>query len=110
MYTMMYTIRVAPTENEAMSRMIRKQIYLEPTQERLLKQCAQECGVSEAELIRRCLATVEQQASPLSLDPQAWTDELAFLHHRLETVPSRQDKRGWTREDLYAERLERVFP
>jgi hypothetical protein len=93
-----------------MSRMIRKQIYLEPTQERLLKQRAQELGVSEAELIRRCLDTVGQQTVPLPSDPQAWTDEIAFLQHRVQTVPSRNTCRGWTREELYAERLERVFP
>ena len=47
-----------------MSRMIRKQIYLEPSQEHLLKQRANELGVSEAELIRRCLATIARGRSP----------------------------------------------
>ena len=36
-----------------MSRMIRKNIYLEPDQARLLRQRAKALGVSEAELIRR---------------------------------------------------------
>jgi hypothetical protein len=93
-----------------MSRMIRKQIYLEPTQECLLKQRARELGMSEAELIRRCLDTVRPHAGPLPLDAQAWADELAFLQHRVQTVPSRSERRGWTREEVYAERLERVFP
>ena len=93
-----------------MSRMIRKQIYLEPSQEHLLKQRANELGVSEAELIRRCLATMGPQTVPLPLEPQAWADELAFLQRRAETVPSRTAHRAWTREALYAERLERVLP
>ena len=93
-----------------MSRMIRKQIYLDLSQDRLLKHRAQELGVSEAELIRRCLNAIGPQAGALPLDPQAWADELAFLQHRAETVPSRNERRGWTREELYAERLERVLP
>ena len=93
-----------------MSRMIRKNIYLEPDQERLLKQRAEALGVSEAELIRRCLDTTALQAPALPLDPQAWADELAFLRQRCKTVPSRTGHRTWTREELYAERLERVLP
>jgi hypothetical protein len=94
----------------SMSRMIRKQIYLELAQDRLLKQRAEALGVSEAEFIRRCLGTAALQAIPLFLDPQAWADELAFLRQRCETVPSRTERRTWTREELYAERLERVLP
>jgi hypothetical protein len=93
-----------------MSRMIRKQIYLEPAQDALLKQRARELGMSAAALIRRCLDTVGPQAVPLPLDRRAWDDELAFLQHRAQTVPGRAERRDWTREDLYAERLERVFP
>jgi hypothetical protein len=92
------------------SRMIRKQIYLELSQDRMLKQRAQELGVSEAELIRRCLNAIGPQAGELPLDPQAWADELAFLQQRAQTVPSRNESRGWTREELYAERLDRVLP
>lgn len=39
---------------------MRKQIYIEPEQENLLKQLAQQAGLSEAELIRRAL---EQQSA-----------------------------------------------
>lgn len=90
--------------------MIRKQIYLEPSQDAALKQRAQELDVSEAELIRRCLDMVSQQGVPLAWDPHAWADEVAFLQHRTQTVPSRTEGRGWTREELYAERCERVLP
>ena len=87
-----------------MSHMIRKQIYLEAAQDALLKQRAQELGVSEAALIRHCLESLEQPNLPR--DRQAWEDERAFLQRRLQTVPSQGGprKRTWTREELYADR------
>jgi len=87
-----------------MSHMIRKQIYLEAAQDALLKQRAQELGVSEAALIRRCLESLEQPVLPL--ERQAWENERAFLQRRLQTVPSQGGprKRTWTREELYADR------
>jgi hypothetical protein len=87
-----------------------KHISLDPAQEAVLKRRARELGVSEAELMRRCLDAVGQQEVPRPLDPQAWADELAFLRHRVARVPSRPARRSWTREALYAERLERVLP
>jgi hypothetical protein len=82
--------------------MIRKQIYLEAAQERLLKERAEALGISEAALIRQCLDTTALQAPALPLEPQAWADELAFLRQRCKTVPSRTGHRTWTREELYA--------
>lgn len=92
-----------------MSRMIRKQIYIDPAQEALLKQRAQELGVSEAELIRRCLDDIERQAIGISVDHRAWEEELAFMQARAQAIPSRQGRRQWTREELYAERTDRVL-
>jgi len=92
-----------------MSRMIRKQIYLDPEQGSRLKQRAQELGVSEAELIRRCLNDLERQAIASSMDQQAWEEKLAFMQARAQAVPSRQGHRQWTREELYAERTDRVL-
>ena len=92
-----------------MSRMIRKQIYLDPAQDALLKQRARELGVSEAELIRRCLDAMARQAVTIAVDQRAWDEELAFLQTRAHTVPSRQGQRTWTREELYAERIDRVL-
>src|SRR5262249_27449160 len=93
----------------SISRMIRKQIYLEPGQEHLLKQRANELGVSEAELIRRCLATMGPQTVPLPLEPQAWADELAFRRRGPDPAPSRPARGAWTREALYADGLGRFF-
>ena len=86
-----------------MSHMIRKQIYLEAAQDALLKQRAQELGVSEAALIRHCLESLGQPVLPR--DRQAWEEERAFLQRRLQTEPSPGGprKRTWTREELYAD-------
>ena len=92
-----------------MTRMIRKQIHIDPEQDALLKQRAQELGVSEAELIRRCLDDIERQAIAISVDQRAWEEELAFMQARAQSVPSRQGHRKWTREELYAERCDRIL-
>jgi hypothetical protein len=89
--------------------MIRKQIYLDPQQDALLKQRAQELGVSEVELIRRCLDGLERQAVAHAMDQRAWDEELAFMQARAQTIPSRQGHRQWTREELYAERTDRLL-
>jgi hypothetical protein len=70
--------------------MVRKQIYLEAAQDRLLKRLAAEAGVSEAEVIRQAVArhAARIQAS-IAEGPVAGT-------------------RTWTREDLYAHRLGRL--
>lgn len=39
-----------------MARMVRKQVYIEPRHEQLLKRRAREWGVSEGEIIRRGLS------------------------------------------------------
>jgi hypothetical protein len=92
-----------------MSRMIRKQIYIDADKEALLKQRARELGVSEAELIRRCLNDLERQAAAIAVDRRAWEEELAFMQARSQTVPGRQGHRQWTREELYAERTDRIL-
>ncbi len=93
-----------------MSRMIRKQIYIEPMQDALLKRRARELGMSEAELIRRCLDELERQVVTTPMDRQAWQDELSFIQRRAQAVTGHRERRSWTREELYAERIERVFP
>ncbi len=89
-----------------MSRMVRKQIYIEPEQEELLKRRAKELGVSEAELIRRGLDQAGRVPATLTLDRGAWQNELAFIHKRAR-IKALGRQRGWTREELYEERLQR---
>jgi CO/xanthine dehydrogenase Mo-binding subunit len=89
--------------------MIRKQIYIDPAQDVLLKQRARALGVSEAELIRRCLTDIGRSAVDIPVDWRAWEDELAFIQERAQSQPAREGRRGWTREELYEERVTRLL-
>jgi hypothetical protein len=85
-----------------MGRMVRKQIYIGREQDELLKQRAQELGVSEAELVRRGIEHV-LESGPEEERKRAWEDALAFMKERAKLkVP--QTPRTWTRDELYDER------
>ncbi len=89
-----------------MAKMIRKQVYIEPEQEEMLKRRSRELGVSEAELIRR---GIEEVARPRVsfFDPKLLEEALEFMKARAKIeVP--QTGRTWTRDELYEERLERL--
>lgn len=88
-----------------MPRMIRKQIYLAPEQDAILKQRARILGVSEAEVIRRVL---EQKAfSPGHMrDLQAWERERAYIEDRMASAPV-GERRKFDRDAAYEERLNR---
>lgn len=89
-----------------MTRMVRKQVYIEPRQEEFLKRRAREIGVSEAKLIRRGIDQVASAGGALPPDLQAWEEAKAFIaQHRRMEVP--QTGRDWTRDELYEERLQR---
>jgi hypothetical protein len=88
-------------------KMVRKQIYIEPEQEELLKRKAKTLGLSEAELIRHAIANFASVGLSLPRDRQAWERELAFIEERARCLPDLGGKRTWTREQLYEERLER---
>lgn len=84
--------------------MIRKQLYLEPRQERLLKRLARERGTSEAEIVREALDKLAE-SPPLSRE-EIWAQEVAFMRSRL-SPPGPPRPRDWKREDAYAERMNR---
>ena len=93
-----------------MARMVRKQVYIEPRQEKLLKQRAKELHVSEAELIRRGIDRVVKDAPTTESNKDARREAIKRLFEFIEThrkfdVP--QTGRSWTREELYEERFER---
>lgn len=90
-----------------MARMVRKQVYIEPEQDRLLKRRAKELGVTESDLIRRGIDQADRTHAGLPLDRAAWEAELTFLRKRARTKELGRT-RGWTREELYRERLERL--
>lgn len=86
--------------------MVRKQLYLEAAQDRQLKRLARERGVTEAELVRQALTWyVAQPNSPAG--NAAWEREMAFARKLRDAGPLPARERGWKREDLYAERLDR---
>ncbi|MBI2952681.1 MAG: hypothetical protein HYY30_00065 [Chloroflexi bacterium] len=89
-----------------MSRLVRKQIYIEPEQEELLKRQARQLGVSEAELIRRGIDEVSRASIGMPPEQDVWEEEKAYIRERrLLKVP--QTGRCWTRDELYDDRLER---
>jgi hypothetical protein len=90
-----------------MSRMVRKQIYLEAEQAALLKQRTNELGMSEADLIRRCIDQLIAGSAILPLDASAWRDEYTFVRERSRVQKALGKQRSWTREELYDERLQR---
>jgi hypothetical protein len=91
--------------NHAMGRMIRKQIYIEPHHQTILKREARRQGVSEADLIRRGIEKIAD-ASGGPLDLAAWEESKKVIKERMKLqIP--QTGRTWTREELYEERLER---
>ena len=90
-----------------MSRMVRKQIYIEPRQEALLKRLAESRRVSEAELIRQAIdrqVTGGRQRS-LSPDPAAWEEAYHFMLELRARGPVDRAARRWVREELYEERM-----
>jgi hypothetical protein len=91
-----------------MSRMVRKQVYIEPEQAALLKQRANELGISEADLIRQCIDQLAQGQTIIPLDPKAWQEEIAYIRERARLQRALGKQRSWTREELYDERLQRL--
>jgi len=89
-----------------MSVMVRKQIYIEPQQEELLKQAAAETGMTEAEIIRRAIDLWGESEEKRRQSQEAWKEARAFIEELIAQgpVPGGQT---WTREELYEERMNR---
>jgi len=83
-----------------MTKMVRKQVYIEPRQEALLKRLARETGAKEAEIIRQA---IDRQAQTFLLprrDLRAWQEERDFINRLIQQGPLPGGRR-WRREDLY---------
>ncbi len=83
-----------------MATKVRKQVYIEPYQETILKRLAQDEGVTEAEIIR---AAIDRHTLALFLprrDLAAWEAERAFIRRRIEQGPL-SGERTWRREELH---------
>ena len=101
-----------------MARMIRKQVYITPSQDAALKRRARERKVTESDLIREALDQAEAPA-PASRhggrDPEAWADLQAILKKqqararklRASGAPVPPQEKC-DREEAYRERIERL--
>ena len=83
-----------------MSSKIRKQIYIEPRQEHLLKAIAQQAGVSEAEIIRQAIDLHLGEITAPQANLAMWEAEIKFIN-QIKTRPAQLGGRDWQREDLY---------
>ena len=89
-----------------MAQMIRKQMYIEPMQDTILKKRSHMLGITEAEVIRRAIdAQVVLMHSGVR-DLEAWKREKAFIAERMAGGPV-SGVRKFRREDAYEERLSR---
>jgi hypothetical protein len=89
--------------------MIRKQVYIEPRHDRMLKRRAKQRGVTEAEIIREALDSAEIGASARKreIDVAAGRKALAFMRSLAASPRRTPARRTWTRESLYEDRIGR---
>lgn len=83
-----------------MGRMVRKQIVIDPEQDRALEERAKELGVSQSSLIRDAIEAMLEETEKRARREHAWA--------RLEEEFRRADREGtgsggrtWTREGLH---------
>lgn len=85
-----------------MSKMVRKQLYIEPRQDKLLKERARRYRITEADLIRQALDAALLTSTGLSApDPTAWQQVKRYIEHRAKTARVKKVRRRWTRDELY---------
>lgn len=83
-----------------MTSKIRKQIYIEFHQEVLLKEIAQQAGLSEAEIIRQAINSHLGSTSSPTPNLAAWDTEKVFIA-QIKERPPLPGGRDWQRQDLY---------
>ena len=88
--------------------MIRKQVYIEPHHERMLKRLASQRGVTEAEIIREALDSVEAAPVVRVVDRDAGHKALAFMHALATSLRRVPRGRTRTRGSLYEDRISRL--
>lgn len=81
-------------------KLIRKQIYIKPHHDALLKKKACELGITEAELIRRAIEAHLAAGSLIRKDISAWEREKEFILSRVKKG-AQEKGRQWRREELY---------
>lgn len=89
-----------------MATMVRKQVYIEPRQDRLLKEWAAKTGMTEAEVFRQAIDIWLAEAERMRRAKAAWQEERAFIESLIAQGPVPGGRR-WTRGELYEDRLSR---
>jgi len=83
-----------------MRQMMRKQIYIDSRQDRLLKRKAAELNTTESELIRNGIEKLLTSGTTIHHDIRAWEAEKKYIQSRLKKGLVRGGKR-WKREELH---------
>ena len=89
-----------------MSVMVRKQVYIEPQQDDMLKQAAAETGMTESEIIRNAIDLWGESEGKQRRAQEAWEQARTFIEALRAKGPV-PGERTWTREEVYEERLSR---
>jgi len=91
-----------------MSDLVRKQIYIYPRQEALLKRLAKQLGLSEAEIIRQAIDREAQNAQPdlAKQDREPWESTLRLIAER-KALGKTGEPYQFNRQELYDEREDR---
>jgi Arc/MetJ-type ribon-helix-helix transcriptional regulator len=85
-----------------MARMVRKQIVIEPEQERALQAHAKALGVSQSELIRQAIDRLLEDAEARERRQAAWRTLVeGWEQADREGIGSGSGGRTWTREELH---------
>lgn len=105
LYTPMYT------EDTAMARMVRKQIYITKEQDEALKRAAAERGQTEAEVVRGCLEGLGAEQDEREARRREAIDRLIasareWAEQHSGAPPHARD---WTRDEIYEERLQQIM-
>ena len=81
--------------------MIRKQVYIEPRQNRSLKRLARQAGKIESEVIREALDRLAEGTEREKERLKAWEEEKRFIRDWIAKGPVPGGGRTWKREDLH---------
>ncbi|MFN2568807.1 MAG: hypothetical protein ABR564_04300 [Candidatus Dormibacteria bacterium] len=87
--------------------MIRKQLYISDEQEGMLKHRSRDLGVSEAELVRRALNSILNDADPSMARPRGGDAMRAFIDEAERIAGKVAIHSPASREDIYEDRTER---
>lgn len=83
-----------------MSRQVRKRIYIQPHQERMLKRLVKKTGLRGAEIVRRALEEHFRTLEAEEARRDAWERVDAVIHSLMAQGPV-AGGRTWRREELY---------